>query len=147
LGCVRTLGAPDELPETRDQARHFAVRRLIAGRRPQPRQSGYVLSKCQAGHEAVSVVPPAHVRARRRQAGALPEDFEEPIVVQSEKVRVDAVEVLLDRAGCQLHGPVRELAHDFPAATRTLAGVEGAWKARERGACRGNDRALDELSS
>ena len=122
---VRTLGAPDELAETRDQPRHFVVRRPVARRRAEPRQSGDVLSKRQAGHEAVGVVPPAHVGARRRQAGALPEHLEQAIVVQGEIVRVDAIEVLLDGAACQPHCPVGEFAHDFPATTRTLAGGEG----------------------
>ena len=124
--CVRTLGAPDELAETRDQPRHLVVRRPVARRRTEPRQSGDVLSKCQAGHEAVRVVPPAHVGARRRQAGAFPKHFQQAVVVQGEIVRVDAIEVLLDGAACQLHCPVGEFAHDFPATTRILAGGEGA---------------------
>ena len=84
------------------------------------------MSKCQARHEAVGVVPAAHVGARRRQAGAFAEHFEQAVVVQSEKVRVDAIEVLLEGAACQLHGPVGEFPHDFLAAARTLAEGEGA---------------------
>ena len=141
---VRTLSAPDELAETRDQPRHFVVRRPVARRRTEPGQSGYVLSKGQAGHEAVRVVPAAHVGARRRQAGALPEHLEQAIVVEREIVRVDAVEVLLDGAACQLHCAVGEFAQDFPAGTRTLAGGDGAREACERGSCCGTGRALHE---
>ena len=72
------------------------------------------------------VSPTRPCRARRRQAGALPKHLEQAIVVQSEIVRVDAIEVLLDGAACQLHCPVGEFAHDFLAAARILAGGEGA---------------------
>jgi hypothetical protein len=124
--CVRTLGPPDELAETRDQPLNLLVRSPVARRRTEPRQSGYVLSKCQAGHEAVSVVPPAHVEARGRQAGAFTKHLEQAIVVQSEIMRVDAIELLLDGAACQQHCPVGEFAHDFLTTTSTLPGGEGA---------------------
>ena len=64
--CVRAVGAADELAEARDQPGHFCMRRPIARRRAEPREPGNVLSKCQAGHKAVRVVPAAHVWAGRR---------------------------------------------------------------------------------
>src|SRR3546814_17047389 len=68
-------------------------------------------------HEAVGIIPAAHVRPRRRQPGVLTENLEQAIVVERQIMRMDAVVMFLHPAAAgQLDRAVIEFVQRFLAA-------------------------------
>ena len=106
LARVRIAIGTERFREAFDERVHLGCAGGIFGGAVDAGESGDVLAERVAGDEAICVIPAPHVFAGRGQAGALAVNLQQPVIVESEKMRVDGVVLPLHRAAGQRHRSV-----------------------------------------